>query len=99
MTDLEKRFNDDMMRIYVTAKKELGYNATRFLQMLSQYGGLATAHKLIATDDGTYGFTKLWEYGRLDLSVEAHVLKPEYETLFSEDERKMCRDRLEKYSL
>ncbi len=97
MTDLEKRFNDDMMRIYVTAKKELGYNATRFLQMLSQYGGLATAHKLIATEGGTDGFTKLWEYRRLDLSVEAHVLKPEYETLFSEDERKMCRDRLEKY--
>ncbi len=98
MTDLEKQFNEDMMRIYTTAKKELGYNATRFLQMLSQYGGLATAHKLIAAEGGTEGFTRLWEYRRLDLTVEAHVLKPEYETLFSEDERKMCRDRLDKYN-
>ncbi len=97
MTDLEKNFNEDMMRIYTTAKAELGYNATRFLQMLSQYGGLATAHKLIATEGGTDGFTKLWEYGRLDLSVEAHVLKPEYETLFSEVERNICRDRLKQF--
>lgn len=97
MTDIEKQFNDDMMHIYVTAKKELGYNATRFLQMISKYGGLSTAHKLIATEGGTEGFTKLWEYGRLDLSVEAHVLKPEYEVLFSEEERNMCRERLKSY--
>ena len=97
MTDLEKRFNDDMMQIYVTAKKELGYNATRFLQMLSQNGGLATAHKLIATEGGSDGFTKLWEYKRLDLTVEAHVLKPEYKPLFSEEEREICRGRMKEY--
>ena len=89
MTTLEKRFEQDMISIYTTAKKECGYNANRFLQMIGAKGGLATAKP-----GGTDGFTTLWEHGRLDLSVEAYVLKPEYAELFTEDEKKMCRDRL-----
>jgi len=29
--------------------------------------------------------------------VEAHVLKPEYEPLFTDEELKVCADRLEQY--
>jgi hypothetical protein len=47
---------------------------------------------------GTDGFTTLWEYSRLALSVEAHVLKCEYAELFSDQERRMCRDRLKEFS-
>ncbi|MHB9109492.1 MAG: hypothetical protein ACYDCO_20760 [Armatimonadota bacterium] len=94
---IEARFNADMIQIYQRAKKECKYNATRFLQMLSERGGLETAHTLIATEGGTDGFIKLWECGRLDLSVEALVLKEEYHALFTEDEREMCRKRLERY--
>jgi hypothetical protein len=35
MDDLERRFNGAMVSIYETAKRELGYNATRFAQMIS----------------------------------------------------------------
>lgn len=94
MTTLEKRFEQDMIDIYTTAKKECGYNASRFLQLLGAKGGLAAAKQLITKPGGTDGFTTLWEHGRLDLSVEAHVLKLEYIDLFTEDERKLCRDRL-----
>ena len=94
MTPLEKRFEQDMIEIYATAKKECGYNASRFLQLLSAKGGLAAAKQLISKSGGTDGFTTLWENGRLDLSVEAHVLKPEYAELFTEEERQMCRERL-----
>ena len=75
MTTLEKRFEQDMIDIYTTAKKECGYNASRFLQMLGAKGGLAASKHLISKPGGTDGFTTLWEHGRLDLSVEAHVLK------------------------
>ena len=40
MDEVERRFNRAMVAIYETAKRELGYNATRFLQMLSEHGGL-----------------------------------------------------------
>ena len=97
MDQLEKRFNEDMKNIYLTAKRELKYNATRFLQLLSEKGGTQAAKILIAKDGGTYGFEVLCEHRRLDLSVEAHVLKPEYTELFTEEERNMCRGRLEHY--
>ncbi len=94
MTDLEKSFEQDMREIYAVAKRECGYNATRFLQLVGEKGGLLAAKQLINKPSGTEGFTTLWEHGRLDLSVEAHVLKPKYESLFSQEERQLCRDRL-----
>lgn len=97
MTDLEICFEHDMIEIYTTAKKECGYNASRFLQIVGSKGGLAAAKQLISKPGGTDGFATLWEHHRLDLSVEAHVLKPEYMELFSDEERQMCKNRLEQF--
>jgi hypothetical protein len=97
MNALEMRFNEDMKNIYRIAKKELGYNATRFLQIISEKGGLQAAKILISKDGGTYGFEVLWEHKRLDLSIEAHVLKSNYNELFNDHERTMCRERLERF--
>ena len=94
---LENQFNAEMQNIYLTAKKEIGYNATRFLQLISEKGGLKAAKQLIAKDGGTYGFEVLWEHNRLDLSVEAHVLKEKYSELFSDEEKEMCRNRLRNF--
>ena len=47
MTDLEKQFNGEMRDVYVSEKRECGYNATRFLQMLSDQGGVKTEKQLI----------------------------------------------------
>ncbi|WP_242976010.1 hypothetical protein [Desulfosporosinus sp. FKB] len=94
---LENRFNEDMKNIYVIAKKELGYNATRFMQLVAQKGGLQAAKQLISKEGGTYGFEILWEHKRLDLSVEALVLKPEYTELFTDTEREICRNRLQDF--
>lgn len=41
-TDLEKAFHARMVEVYQVAKA-IGYNATRFLGMLSEQGGLETA--------------------------------------------------------
>lgn len=94
---IENKFNENMKNIYVTVKRDIGYNATRFIQLVSQKGGLQVAKQLIAKEGGTYGFEVLWENKRLDLSVEALVLNPEYETLFTDEERMLCKDRLEKF--
>lgn len=94
LRDLEKRFEKEMIDIYATAKKECGYNAVRFLQLVSTKGGLVAAKQLISKPGGTDGFTTLWEHNRLDLSVEVHVLKPEYEPLFTIEERRLCKERL-----
>ncbi|HHU83328.1 MAG TPA: hypothetical protein GXZ26_10020 [Firmicutes bacterium] len=97
MNELEKKFFEQMKEIYYRADKEIGYKATRFLQMLSEMGGVATAVSLVSKPGATDGFIKLWENQRLDLSVEALVLKEEYKELFSEEIRTACANRLKEY--
>ena len=85
-----------MVYVYQSAKK-LKYNAGYFWQMVCEKGGLQTAKHLIHTEQPSEGFSKLWELKRLDLSVEAHVIKPEYKELFTDAERQVCLTRLEEY--
>ncbi len=65
--------------------------------MISEQGGLATAKQLLWSCAPSEGFTTLWERGRLDLTVEAHVLKTEFDPLFTDADRDQARDRLEAY--
>ena len=94
---LVDQFQQDMVGLYEVSKKELNYNASYFIRMVYEYGGLKAAKKLLAMPAPSSGFTKLWEHGRLDLSVEALVLKDEYLPLFTEEERIIARNRLEQY--
>jgi hypothetical protein len=94
MDSNEISFNEKMFEIYKLAKKECNYNATRFLQMLNEYGGINTAKKLLASDDLQYGFVELWQCGCLHLTVEALVLEPEFKDLFTYIERKRARSRI-----
>jgi hypothetical protein len=94
---LELRFDQSMVEIYRTSKRELGYNATRFLQLIVDQGGLAAARQLLWSDKPSDGFTTLWQHHRLDLSVEALVLLKEFAPLFSDDDRAQARLRLESY--
>ncbi len=93
-TDLEIVFHRRMLEVYHRAKAECGYNATRFLQMVSNEGGLKTARKLLATAEPSDGFTVLWENHRLDLTVEFLVLKSEFRSLFTDQEITIARERL-----
>ncbi|OCZ54242.1 hypothetical protein [Dehalobacter sp. TeCB1] len=96
MKNLQQQFNDAMIDIYQRAKKECKYNASRFLQVVTDKGGVDAAHSLIQKEGGTEGFIKLWELHRLDLSAEVLVLKDEFRILFTDMEREQCRDRLGK---
>lgn len=93
---LEAQFDKDMMFIYEEAKRRIGYNATRFLQMIRNKGGVEAAKHLINTAEEPEGFTRLKASHCLDISAEVFALKPEYESLFTEEERKICRERLGK---
>jgi hypothetical protein len=97
MINIESQFHQAMVDIYRKAKEECHYNATYFLQMVEEKGGLQAAKKLLAADDPQYGFTKLWGFGRLDLSMENLVLSNRFKGLFTEDELKTAKRRLEDY--
>ena len=92
--ELERAFHAAMIELYRRAKREAGYNATRFISMVSEMGGLATAHLLLLGRDPSEGFLTLVESGRPDLTVEALVVHPIYTSLFTDEELASARKRL-----
>ncbi|MDM3902966.1 DUF262 domain-containing protein [Mycobacteroides abscessus] len=97
ISDVEAEFAQRMKAVYDRGRSEEGYNASYFLSMLSQYGPQETAHKLLASPAISDGFAELWERGRLDLTVEALVVEPQFAELFSEDEIDNARRRLDQF--
>lgn len=86
----EQKFQQELTDKSLTAKKECGYNPTRFIQMLALRGGVQTAKDLISKGTISDGFTTLQMAGRLDLTMEASVVAAEYSELFSDNEVNYC---------
>jgi hypothetical protein len=95
--ETQNEFHEAMLDIYKRALAECHYKATVFLQMVNEMKGLQAAKVLLSKKAPQYGLTKLWECKRLDLSVEALVLKPQFRNLFSNKELEIARDRLTEY--
>lgn len=92
---LELHFHQDVLSDVDAAKREIGYNPTRFMQMVAQYGAAETARRLLASGVGTSdGFTTLYIGGRLRLSIEARAILPWYGELFTAQEIATARRRL-----
>ncbi len=96
MNGLEMEFHRRMLDICDRAKSQCNYNATRFRQMISELGGVETAHRLLATNESQDGFTTLLICGCSDLTMEHLVLDPQFADLFTEEERQKAKDRLGK---
>lgn len=98
--ELVRLFDKQVLAVYENAKGILGYNATRFLQKFRESGGLVAAKSWLQgkpNDKPTNGFLKLVDYGRLDISLEALVLRRPWNSLFSNSELEFAHSRLERY--
>lgn len=76
------------------AQKALNYRPSYFLQMLGSLGGYQAVIALISQPNPSEGFAKLWEGGRLDLSVEALVVQGRWRGHFNEQLLKAAERRL-----
>lgn len=98
MSSLQAQFDVAMFDVYHRAKAEAGYNATVFLRMISDDGGLLTAKALINAPKPSDGYTALYMRGRLDLTVEAVVLEnSKWHVLFTNEELERASKRLSDY--
>ena len=93
--NLEKDFHEAMLNIYDLGLSKYGYRATRFLRMVRKQGGVLAAKQLLSAPGHPEGLTKLWELGGLKISMEALVLEPRWAPLFTEEELRTARKRLE----
>jgi len=95
--NLEDQFHRAMIAVYQNALRDCTQRAAYFLQMVGSQGGVETARNLLQSDDVERGPAALWECGRLDLMFEYLILQPTYAELFTDEEKKIARQRLKKY--
>lgn len=97
MADLNRLENcfASVMRETCVVAQQNGYRPSVFIGLLSQFGGVGAAKRLLQTSKEQSGLTKLWELGLLHLSVEAHVIQEKWAPLFTESEREKALRRLE----
>jgi hypothetical protein len=105
VSPLELRFHDAMLGIFTLAGEATrkraadgttirGYWASYFLRGVRNHGGLDYARRLLRAEGTSDGFQRLTDERRLDLTVEALVLRPEFSSLFTGDERAVAASRL-----
>ena len=94
---LQNKFNNEVLDAIEESKK-IGYNPTRFIQMLHQSNNNAVeVVQRLVIKEATSGLEKLWEKGRLELSMEALIIKPEYKELFPSEIVTHCTKKLAKF--
>lgn len=96
MEDLSIQFDRDLVR-GVEELVPFGYEVSFFRRMLAAQGGVATARRLIMNNMPSYGLWRLSEADRMEMSVEAWVLLPRYESLFDRQLREKAARKLRQF--
>ena len=92
---LELEFHEEMISIYYKSGKATRYWPNRFLQKVRRVGGLKAAREwLNPATNLSPGLQRLAKERRIDLSMEALVLKEPWVQLFTKDEVEQARRRL-----
>ena len=73
----------------------LGYDPTRFTDMLNTWGGVGVAKRLVASGEIQDGIKKIVAMGHPELSMESIMLEPRFATLFTAGELEAARWRLD----
>jgi hypothetical protein len=75
--------------------RSLGYYPRAFVQMVNEHGAVETARRLLSDSHWPDGFTRLWEIGHLELTLEAYIHNhPEFHEFFTPQQLAECDDRL-----
>ena len=82
MTNAEDAAFTEFLLQKAAEAEGLGYRPALFKQMLAAQGGEATVRQLLSKGKPSDGFTRLWELGRLDLTVEALVVEAQWRRFF-----------------
>ncbi|MDQ0318331.1 hypothetical protein QO002_000469 [Pararhizobium capsulatum DSM 1112] len=85
---LEGEFHQEMLAIYDRCAK-IGFRPVLLRRFVLLKGGVAAARALLE-QPGTTGLERLQQHGMAAISMEALILDPRYELLFTAQERKLA---------
>lgn len=87
---LQEQFQATLLATCQQALNEVGCPMTRLMQTITKRGGVATVQEILRRGRLSDGFDTLEKAGRLELSLEAVVIKKEFGQLFTDDEVNAC---------
>jgi len=76
-------FTEPMMTLHSLMGIELGQWSSRLLKMIRGHGGHATAVSIVRRPEPTKMFCRLAAFDRLDLTIEAWILRSEWHQHFT----------------
>ena len=91
---LERQFAEELKETNKMSAK-LGYFSPEFDAMLKIHGGVNTATRLVGAGTFQSGMRKVCKLGHPELTTEAVMLRPEFQSLFSKSQLECARWRLE----
>jgi hypothetical protein len=92
---INAQFHQEMLDIYTKSGKATGYWPNRFLQKVRKVGGIAAAKEWLQPEKGlSPGLQRIAREKRIDLSMEALVLREPWNKLFSDEEIKEAKRRI-----
>ena len=92
---LEDLFTRRLQQLYVILRDQGGYSAKRFLTSVNKNGGVEHAKRSLRRQvELQAGFDMLRQLEMLDQSMEAHVINPQFQSLFTAAEIAEARRRL-----
>jgi hypothetical protein len=100
LRELKTQCGDAVRALIQRMLTETDYRPTRFIQMVADRGPVGAVRALLAVDLGPgvfhEGLTRLWQLGRLDLSMERLVAYDRrWEQVFTDRERQSAKRRLD----
>src|SRR5438128_928977 len=95
----KSELQQQMLAAYQRAGEEVGYWGRRFRQAVLRKGGLATAKRMLQSPASAraVGLSAMLRANRTDLTVESLVLQRRFRQLFTADELREARRRLNRY--
>lgn len=91
---LEKKLTEEIIKNCAVAEKDYECKMTRLLQTIERFGAVRTIQEILRKGRTSDCFEKLAKAKRLDLTVEAVIVKPKYGALFTDEEVNACYDLL-----
>lgn len=85
-----KDFTAALLSAIDAAQTECGVRQARLRQNAETYGGVSAAKDYIKRNRASDGFDALKAAKRLDLSMEALVVSPQYHAQFTDEEVNAC---------
>jgi 5-methylcytosine-specific restriction protein A len=99
MKDKEMCMEEFEKRVQVAIKEmiAIGYKPKAFMSMIFESDTITAVKKLLNNKNVSDGYIKLWNKGRLELSMENIVYSGDWGDLFTKEEIEIAEKRLKDY--